>query len=270
MAAQSPGPAGCRQTTNRCTIITAHPLLEEAPFHPGNPRSPALATLANSPPHPKLCGVPPQPLWVHRGGFRDSRTQTFPVDSTLLSSGFSFSFYVQIISFCGGFLFPTCPPSHSLPLPNTAQPLLLMSVLLSHLTQSPLHSNQTISLELRPDPSLPPFKPSLYGWPPASPYLAPPSMRHPFPAHSPEPVWLDSNQAPLLASCVTSGRVLNLSGPFASSAGNAGESAFIMEFQEASALSCRLWGCGGLLLVSSVPPAQPKAYPLQSSPVFAE
>ena len=39
------------------------------------------------------------------------------------------------------------------------------------------------------------------------------NVLHPFPAFSPEPVQLDSNQAPLLASCVTSGRVLNLSVP---------------------------------------------------------
>ena len=114
------------QTANRCTIITAYPPLEGAPFHPGNPRSPALAPLANSHPHPKLCGVPPQPLWVHRTGFRGSRMHTFPVNSTLLSSGFFFFFYAQITSFCGGFLIPTCPPSHSLHLPNAVQGLLLV------------------------------------------------------------------------------------------------------------------------------------------------
>ena len=94
-------------------------------------------------------------------------------------------------------------------------------------------------------------------------------MRHPFPALSLELVWLDSNQAPPLASCVASGRVLNLSGPS-------------LPQQEMTVRAPSSWSLGGissflqhvglweLLLVSSVPTAQSKACPPQSSLVFAE
>ena len=105
------------QTANRCTIITAYPPLEGAPFHPGNPQSPALAPLANSHPHPKLCGVPPQPLWVHRTGFRGSRTHTFPVDSTLLSSGFFF-----FLLCTNHILLRRLPHSHLSPKPQPSPP----------------------------------------------------------------------------------------------------------------------------------------------------
>ena len=55
-----------------------------------------------------------------------------------------------------GSLLPV-PPSRSLYLPNGVQPLLLASLSLSPPTLSPLHSNQTNSLELRPDPFTPSF-----------------------------------------------------------------------------------------------------------------
>ena len=104
------------QTNNKhMHHITTYPPREEA-LLPRQPCSPALATLANSHPHPKLCGVSPQPLWVHRSGFRDSRTHTFPVDSTLLSCFFFFLLCTNHI------LLWRLPPSHLSPKPQPSPP----------------------------------------------------------------------------------------------------------------------------------------------------
>lgn len=121
-------------------------------------------------------------------------------------------------------------PSRCHYLPHGLQPLLLVSVSLSPPTLSPLFSKQdhlfrtqTGSfhfLILNPPtvphcPVRPSVAPSTLTWrcTPASHCLAALIVRYPFPAHSLEPDQLDSNHPPLLPSCVTLGRMLNLSVP---------------------------------------------------------